>query len=66
VKMKLRQVMLAMHQNREGRSALDILGVAKFIETTEKDYDPVFTYAEEIGLDISSDDGNGNFSNRLH
>jgi phosphonate transport system substrate-binding protein len=66
VKMKLRQVLLAMHQNREGRSALDILGVAKFIETTEKDYDPVFIYAEEIGLDIGSDDGNGSFSNRLH
>jgi phosphonate transport system substrate-binding protein len=66
VKMKLRQVLLAMHQNREGRSALDILGVEKFIETTEKDYDPVFIYAEEIGLDIGSDDGNGSFSNRLH
>jgi len=59
LRMKLREILLAMHQNREGRSALDTLGVTKFIETTEKDYDPVFTYAEGIGLDIGADDGNG-------
>jgi len=61
LRMKLREVLLAMHLNREGRSALDTLGVTEFIETTEKDYDPVFNYAEEIGLDIGSDNGNGSF-----
>jgi phosphonate transport system substrate-binding protein len=59
LRMNLRDVLLAMHQNREGRSALDTLGVTKFIETTEKDYNPVFTYAEEIGIDIGVNNGDG-------
>ncbi|MCL7487990.1 MAG: phosphate/phosphite/phosphonate ABC transporter substrate-binding protein [Desulfobulbaceae bacterium] len=49
----LRETLLAMHRNEEGRKALHDLGAAKFIATAEQDFQPVFQYAEEIGLDFA-------------
>jgi ABC-type phosphate/phosphonate transport system substrate-binding protein len=53
LKKKLREILLAMHLDREGKQALEMLGAAKFIATSEKDYDSVFAYAKEVGVDIS-------------
>ncbi len=50
----LREHLLSMHQTPEGRAALDALGVQHFVLTTEKDYQPVFDYAEQIGMDLST------------
>lgn len=57
IRTKLQQVLLGMHLDMDGRSALDVLGVTKFIETTARDYDPVFDYAEDIGLDLATGSG---------
>lgn len=52
VKKSIRDTLLSMHQDKEGQRVLEKFGAAKFIETTAQDYDPVFKYADDIGIDI--------------
>jgi phosphonate transport system substrate-binding protein len=52
VKKAIRDTLLSMHQDKEGQLVLEKFGAAKFIETTAQDYDPVFKYADDIGIDI--------------
>ena len=51
-KTKLKNILLQMDQDEDGRRILSDFGALKFIATTEKDYDPVFTYADRIRLDL--------------
>ena len=55
-KIKLRNILLQMDQDEQGRRILDEFGARKFVTTTPKDYDPVFTYADDILLDLSKYD----------
>ncbi len=55
-KIKLRNILLQMDQDEQGRKILDEFGARKFVTTTPKDYDPVFTYADDIRLDLSKYD----------
>lgn len=55
-KIKLRNILLQMDQDEQGRRILDEFGARKFVTTTPKDYDPVFTYADDIRLDLSKYD----------
>lgn len=50
----LREHLLSMHQTPEGRTALDFLGAQRFLITTAEDFQPVFDYAEQIGMDLST------------
>jgi len=52
LKMKLKNILLQMDKDKEGRLILQEFGARKFIETTEKDYEPVFIYANDIRLDL--------------
>ena len=52
LKAKLKNVLLQMHQNEDGRKILHDFGALRFIPTTDKDYEPVFTYADRIRLDL--------------
>jgi phosphonate transport system substrate-binding protein len=52
LKIKLKNILLQMDQDRWGRKILAEFGAQKFIETTVKDYNPVFSYAEKIELDL--------------
>ena len=52
LKIKLKNILLQMDQDRWGRKILAEFGAQKFIETTVKDYNPVFFYAEKIELDL--------------
>lgn len=54
VKEKLKAVLLAMHEDPEGRAILEKFGAARFIETTDGDYEPVFRYARELGINIAT------------
>jgi len=56
LKEKIKSVLLQMDKNNDGRKALTALGAAKFIETNVEDFNPVFEYAESIGLDLSTYD----------
>jgi phosphonate transport system substrate-binding protein len=52
----LRIALLSMDQDEAGKEILRSFGAARFIDTTEDDYNAVFEYAETIGLDLETYD----------
>jgi phosphonate transport system substrate-binding protein len=54
VKKSLRDALLGMDSDPEGKKILNDFGAAKFISTTEDDYSSVYRYAKEIHLDLST------------
>jgi len=56
MKKKIKDALLAMHQDPEGREVLKRFGAGRFIETTHKDYEPVFRYAREGHIDLATYD----------
>jgi len=55
-KKKLREALLTMHEDPEGTAILKAFGVRGFIETNDADYQPVYLYAREIGLNLTTYD----------
>jgi phosphonate transport system substrate-binding protein len=53
LKIKLQNILLQMDHDKQGRDVLLNFGAKKFIQTTPNDYEPVFTYAEKIRLDLT-------------
>jgi phosphonate transport system substrate-binding protein len=53
LKKKLKEALLHMHEDPDVNKILNQFGARKFIETTDKDYGPVFAYAKEIGLNLA-------------
>jgi ABC-type phosphate/phosphonate transport system substrate-binding protein len=56
IKNNLRIALLSMDQEKAGKEVLRNFGAARFIDTTEADYNVVFEYAETIGLDLETYD----------
>ncbi len=56
LKTNLKEILLNMHNDLEGQQVLKNFGVRRFIETVDRDYQPVFDYAENIDLDLSTYD----------
>jgi phosphonate transport system substrate-binding protein len=54
LKNKLKSVLLGLHSDPGGNIVLQQFGALKFIETTARDYQPVFEMAQKIGIDIST------------
>jgi phosphonate transport system substrate-binding protein len=54
LKRRLKEALLNMNRDKEGRKILTDFGATRFIPTTEEDYTVVFDFAEEIGLDLRS------------
>ena len=52
----LKKAFLGMAQDPEGIRVLKDFGAARFIETTNEDYRPVFEYAESAGIDLATYD----------
>jgi phosphonate transport system substrate-binding protein len=52
LKIQLRNILLQMDHDEQGRGILHEFGAKSFIETSEKDYEPVFAYANAISLDL--------------
>ena len=52
----IRNALLGMAEDPEGRKVLKQFEAAKFILTTSEDYAPVFEYAESAGLDLATYD----------
>ena len=50
----LKDSLLTMHLDPEGKKVLEGFGALKFIETTNQDYVTVLKYAEEIHLDLAT------------
>jgi phosphonate transport system substrate-binding protein len=53
---KLKDALLRLHSDPEGESVLKQFGALKFIETTVKDYQPVFELATKAGIDVKTYD----------
>lgn len=53
-KERLRQELLSLHESNEGGEVLKSLGFQKFVETSKEDYQPVFTMADEAGIDMKA------------
>lgn len=56
LKIKLRNILLEMDHDEKGKEILREFEARKFIETTEKDYEPVFIYADKVKLDLKKYD----------
>jgi phosphonate transport system substrate-binding protein len=56
LKTKLKETLLNMDQDAEGKEVLKDFGAIRFINTSVADYAPVFEYAELIGIDLSKYD----------
>jgi phosphonate transport system substrate-binding protein len=56
VRKKLKEVLLDMHNDPEGKDVLKQFGAKRFIETTNDDYEPVVRYSKHIHLDLATYD----------
>jgi len=56
VKGRLKEALLNMHNDPEGKTVLNDFGAQRFIPTTDDDFEPIHRYAKEIHLDLSSYD----------
>lgn len=50
----LKQTLLAMDKDPEGRKVLKEFGIIKFIETTKEDYQPVFDATRKAGINLTT------------
>lgn len=53
-KSKLKNTMLTMHLDPEGRKVLKRFGAKRFVETKDIDYQAVYNYAKEVNLDLAT------------
>lgn len=53
---KIKETLLAMNEDTDGQLVLERLGAQRFIETSDKDYEPVFDYARKAGIDLTTYD----------
>ncbi len=56
LKTNLKETLLNMDQDQEGKEVLKGFGAIRFVATSEADYAPVFEYAAQIGLDLTTYD----------
>lgn len=56
VRSRLKEALLAMHDDPEGQRVLENFGAVRFVETADRDYAPVYRYAREIPLDFRTYD----------
>jgi phosphonate transport system substrate-binding protein len=52
LKRRLKEVLVAMHEDPKGKKVLSDFGALKFIETSYEDYAPVFDMAEKAAIDL--------------
>jgi phosphonate transport system substrate-binding protein len=54
VKRRLREALLTMDSREDGQRVLRQFQAQRFVATTLKDYDPVFTMARQAGIDLAA------------
>jgi phosphonate transport system substrate-binding protein len=52
VKKKLKETLLAMHNDPDGQAVLKQFGALRFIETSAMEYEPVHELAQKAGIDL--------------
>jgi len=56
IKKGIKETLLNMDRDEEGKRVLSRFGAQRFIETTERDYEPVFRVVDRAGIDIKTYD----------
>ena len=56
VRSRLKETLLNMSEEPEGRAVLRRFGALGFVETTNRDYEPVYRYARQLHLDLTTYD----------
>jgi phosphonate transport system substrate-binding protein len=56
LKTQIKEILLDMHNDPDGKKVLKDFGASKFIPTSNDDYKPVFEYAKELGLNLATYD----------
>lgn len=56
IKHKVKSVLLGLHNDPEGKRVLQQFGALRFVETTARDYQPVFDMAKKINIDVMTYD----------
>lgn len=54
LKLRLKGLLLGLHETEEGKTILEHFGAAKFIETSDNDYRIIYKMIREIGIDPAS------------
>lgn len=54
VKSAVAQALLNMQNDEQGLAVLNDFGARRFIPTRDADYEPVYRYARQIGLDLAT------------
>jgi len=52
IKLRLKNLLLGLHETPAGQEVLKNFGALKFIETSDRDYDVLYKMAEELGIDL--------------
>ncbi len=52
LKNRLREYLLNLDKDPDGKAVLIRFGAIRFIDTTARDYEPVFDMAKQAGIDI--------------
>jgi len=52
IKLRLRMLLLALHETAEGQEVLRNFGALKFIETTNDDYEVLYNMVKELGINL--------------
>ena len=55
-KKQLKDLLLNLHQDKEGTKVLEQLGAKRFVETSAEDYQPVLDLAAEAGIELKKYD----------
>ena len=53
IKLRLKTLLLSLHENPEGRKVLKNFGALRFVETTDKDYSVLYQMVEQLGIDLA-------------
>ncbi len=54
MKLRLRTVLLVMHETEDGQEVLKNFGALRFVETKDEEYEVLYRMTEELGIDLET------------
>jgi ABC-type phosphate/phosphonate transport system substrate-binding protein len=52
LKLRLKILLLSLHESTAGQEVLNNFGALKFVETTDNDYGALYKMVKELGIDL--------------
>ena len=53
IKLRLKTLLLSLHETPKGREVLENFGALRFVETTDNDYRVLYLMVEQLGIDLA-------------